>query len=64
MLPVMPTLVFIRGLDGRRDDAREANTREFLSEVKRDGQKLGVLERKGSSPATRFELASRRLGTQ
>lgn len=35
----LPTLVFIHGLDARRDDAREAKTKEFLAEVKRDGHK-------------------------
>lgn len=35
----LPTMVFIRGLDGRRDDAREAKTSEFFAEVKRDGHK-------------------------
>ncbi len=35
----LPTLVFIRGLDSRRDDAREAKTKEFVNEIKRDGHK-------------------------
>ena len=35
----LPTLVFIRGLDKKRDDAREAKTKEFFEEVKRDGHK-------------------------
>ena len=35
----LPTLVFIRGLDKKRDDAREAKTKEFFDEVKRDGYK-------------------------
>lgn len=35
----LPTLAFIRGLDSRRDDAREAKTKEFVNEVKRDGHK-------------------------
>ena len=35
----LPTLVFIRGLDSRRDDAREGKTKEFVNEVKRDGHK-------------------------
>jgi len=35
----LPTLVFIRGLDKKRDDVREAKTKEFFDEVKRDGYK-------------------------
>ena len=35
----LPTLVFIRGLDGKRDSAREPRTKEFLDEIKRDGHK-------------------------
>jgi predicted HTH transcriptional regulator len=35
----LPTLVFIRGLDKKRDAAREAKTKDFFDEVKRDGYK-------------------------
>jgi predicted HTH transcriptional regulator len=35
----LPTLVFIRGLDSKRDAGREAKTKEFIDEIKRDGYK-------------------------
>ena len=53
----MPTLVFIRGLDKKRDDAREANTKEFIDEVKRDGYKyVRFHDREDLKPVLRSAL--------
>lgn len=53
----MPTLVFICGLDKNRDDAREAKTREFIDEVKRDGYKyVRFHDREDLKPAVRSAL--------
>jgi len=53
----LPTLVFIRGLDKRRDDAREAKTKEFFDEVKRDGYKyVRFHDREDLKPTLRSAL--------
>jgi predicted HTH transcriptional regulator len=53
----MPTLVFIRGLDKKRDDAREAKTKEFFDEIKRDGYKYARFhDREDLKPALRSAL--------
>ena len=35
----IPTLVFIKGADSKKDAARENKTKEFIEETKRDGYK-------------------------
>ena len=35
----IPTLVFIKGADSKKDEAREKKTKEFIEETKRDGYK-------------------------
>jgi predicted HTH transcriptional regulator len=53
----MPTLVFVRGLDKKRDDAREAKTKEFFDEIKRDGYKyVRFHDREDLKPALRSAL--------
>ncbi len=53
----LPTLVFIRGLDRKRDAAREARTREFIEEIKRDGHKYGRFhDREDLKPSVRAGL--------
>jgi predicted HTH transcriptional regulator len=53
----LPTLVFIRGLDPKHDDAREAKTKEFIAEVKRDGYKyVRFHDREDLKPAVRSAL--------
>jgi predicted HTH transcriptional regulator len=53
----LPTLVFIHGLDNRRDDAREAKTKEFVNEVDRDGYKyVRFHDREDLKPAVRCAL--------
>ena len=51
----LPTLVFIRGLDSKRDAAREARTQEFIAEIKRDGYKyVRFHDREDLKPAVAF----------
>jgi predicted HTH transcriptional regulator len=53
----LPTLVFIRGLDRRRDAARQPKTKEFIDEVKRDGYKyVRFHDREDLKPAVRSAL--------
>ncbi|SRR6266567_51832 len=53
----LPTLVFIRGLDKKRDDAREKKTTEFIAEIKRDGHKyVRFHDREDLKPALRSAL--------
>lgn len=53
----LPTLVFIHGLDNKRDQAREAKTKEFIEEVKRDGYKyVRFHDREDLRPALRSAL--------
>lgn len=53
----LPTLAFIRGVDGKRDAAREAKTRELIEEVKRDGYKyVRFHDREDLKPALRSAL--------
>ena len=53
----LPTLVFIHGLDSKRDHAREAKTREFIDEIKRDGYKyVRFHDREDLKPAVRSAL--------
>jgi len=53
----LPTLVFIRGLDRKHDAAREAKTKEFIDEIKRDGFKyVRFHDREDLKPALRFAL--------
>lgn len=55
----LPTLVFIRGLDNRRDKVREPKTREFIEEVKRDGHKYARFhDREDLKPAVRAGLGA------
>jgi predicted HTH transcriptional regulator len=52
-----PTVVFIRGLDSRRDAARQPKTKEFIDEVKRDGYKyVRFHDREDLKPAVRSAL--------
>jgi predicted HTH transcriptional regulator len=54
---LLPTLVFIHGLDNKADDARESKTREFLDEIKRDGHKyVRFHDREDLKPAVRAGL--------
>ena len=53
----LPTLVFIRGLDQKRDEAREAKTRDFIEEIKRDGHKyVRFHDREDLKPKVRSAL--------
>jgi predicted HTH transcriptional regulator len=53
----LPTLVFIRGLDSKRDAGREAKTNEFIAEIKRDGYKyVRFHDREDLKPALRSAL--------
>lgn len=53
----LPTLVFICGLDRKHDDAREAKTKEFIAEIKRDGFKyVRFHDREDLKPALRSAL--------
>ena len=53
----LPTLVFIRGLDSRRDAARQPKTKEFIAEVKREGYKyVRFHDREDLRPAVRSAL--------
>ena len=53
----LPTLVFICGLDRKHDDAREAKTKEFFGEIKRDGYKyVRFHDREDLKPAVRSAL--------
>ncbi len=53
----LPTLVFIRGLDSRRDAARQPKTKEFIAEVKREGYKyVRFHDREDLKPAVRSAL--------
>jgi predicted HTH transcriptional regulator len=53
----LPTLIFIRGLDRKHDDAREAKTKEFIAEVKRDGYKyVRFHDREDLKPSVRSAL--------
>ena len=53
----LPTLVFIRGLDRKHNDAREAKTREFIDETKRDGYKyLRFHDREDLRPKVRSAM--------
>jgi len=53
----LPTLAFIHGLDGKRDAAREAKTKEFIEEVKRDGYKyVRFHDREDLKPGLRSAL--------
>src|SRR6266496_1452881 len=53
----LPTLVFIRGLDKKRDEAREEKTKEFFAEVRRDGYKyVRFHDREDFRPALRSAL--------
>jgi predicted HTH transcriptional regulator len=53
----LPTLVFIRGLDSKRDDAREPKTREFIDEIKREGYKyVRFHDREDLRPAVRSAI--------
>jgi predicted HTH transcriptional regulator len=53
----LPTLVFIRGLDQKRDETREARTIDFVKEVKRDGHKyVRFHDREDLKPAVRSRL--------
>lgn len=53
----LPTLVFIHGLDNKRDQSREAKTKEFIEEVKRDGYKYDRFhDREDLRPALRSAL--------
>ena len=55
----LPTLVFIRGLDRKRDAAREARTRDFIEEIKRDGHKYGRFhDREDLKPSVRAGLCA------
>jgi predicted HTH transcriptional regulator len=50
-------LVFIRGLDLKRDEAREARTKEFIAEIKRHGYKyVRFHDREDLKPALRAAL--------
>jgi predicted HTH transcriptional regulator len=53
----LPTLVFICGLDRKHDEAREAKTKEFIDEIKRDGFKYARFhDREDLKPALRSAL--------
>jgi ATP-dependent DNA helicase RecG len=53
----LPTLIFIRGLDRKHDDAREAKTKEFIAEAKRDGYKyVRFHDREDLKPSVRSAL--------
>ena len=53
----LPTLVFICGLDRKHDEAREAKTKEFIDEIKRDGFKyVRFHDREDLKPALRSGL--------
>lgn len=53
----LPTLVFICGLDRKHDEAREAKTKEFIDEIKRDGFKyVRFHDREDLKPALRSAL--------
>jgi predicted HTH transcriptional regulator len=53
----LPTLIFIRGLDQKRDQAREAQTRDFIEEIKRDGHKyVRFHDREDLKPSVRSAL--------
>jgi predicted HTH transcriptional regulator len=55
----MPSLVFIKGVDGKKDSSREPKTKEFISEIKRDGYKyVRFHDREDLKPALRDSLYS------
>lgn len=55
----LPTLVFIRGLDSKRDEAREPKTKAFIDEIKRDGYKyVRFHDREDLKPALRTGLSA------
>jgi predicted HTH transcriptional regulator len=55
----LPSLVFIKGLDGKKDAAREEKTMEFISEIVRDGYKyVRFHDREDLKPTIRDSLYS------
>jgi predicted HTH transcriptional regulator len=58
-LQQMPSLIFLKGVDGKKDGAREPNTKEFISEIKRDGYKyIRFHDREDLKPLLRAALYS------
>jgi predicted HTH transcriptional regulator len=55
----LPTLVFIRGLDNKRDHAREPKTKALIAEIKTDGYKyVRFHDREDLKPAVRSALSA------
>ena len=55
----LPTLVFIRGLDNKHDEHREARTKEFIKEIKHDGYKyVRFYDREDLKPKVRDALCA------
>ena len=53
----MPSLVFIKGLDGKKDASRQPETQEFISEIKAAGHKyVRFHDREDLKPALRDAL--------
>ena len=53
----MPSLVFIKGLDGKKDASRQPETQEFISEIKAAGHKyVRFHDREDLNPALRDAL--------
>lgn len=50
----LPTLVFIKGMDGKKDDSRKLETQKFISEIKSAGHKyVRFHDREDLKPALR-----------